>query len=284
MDIQFIIEETLKEDLGSGDITTNAIMKSIGKDDVEVSSYILAKKDGVLCGMEIAKSVFLLLDPKIRFEGRKDGGEIRDKEKIANIKGSARAILAGERTALNFLARLSGIATLTRKFVKEIEGTGVKILDTRKTTPLLRELEKYAVRIGGGENHRMGLYDAILIKDNHLKIIGKLKNLNLNKPFEVEVKTLDEFKNALNLKNAKRIMLDNMDIKDIKEAVEIKNRLQITDCRLQVAGYRLPELEVSGGVKIENVRQIAETGVDYISVGAITHSAPSLDMSLEIES
>ncbi|MCD5383531.1 carboxylating nicotinate-nucleotide diphosphorylase [candidate division WOR-3 bacterium] len=275
MEIEAIIKEALKEDIGRGDITTDAALRCVGKPDVSVKALIIAREGGILCGIDIIGTLFLSLDPDIQFRTLKDGTELIQGQKIAEIDGSARAILCGERTALNFLCHLSGIATRTRQFVHEIEGTGVQLLDTRKTTPLLREMEKYAVKVGGGENHRFGLFDAILVKDNHLKILGGLENLNLDRPYEVEVKTMSEFKKALNLKNVKTIMLDNMKIEDIKKAVKIRDRLPITD-------NRSPKLEVSGGVTLENVRKIAETGVEYISVGAITHSAYALDMSLEI--
>jgi len=275
MEIEAIIKEALKEDIGRGDITTDAALRCVGKPDVSVKALIIAREGGILCGIDIIGTLFLSLDPDIQFRTLKDGTELIQGQKIAEIDGSARAILCGERTALNFLCHLSGIATRTRQFVHEIEGTGVQLLDTRKTTPLLREMEKYAVKVGGGENHRFGLFDAILVKDNHLKILDGLENLNLDRPYEVEVKTMSEFKKALNLKNVKTIMLDNMKIEDIKKAVKIRDRLPITD-------NRSPKLEVSGGVTLENVRKIAETGVEYISVGAITHSAYALDMSLEI--
>jgi len=275
MDIESIVKKALEEDIGTGDISTDAMMKCIGQGNTTVKAVIVAKGEGILCGIDVAKLVFRTLDPDIEFDAAKDGDDIIPYQKVAKIKGSTRAILSGERVALNFLSHLSGVATLTRRFIKEVDGTGAKLLDTRKTTPLLRELEKYAVRIGGGENHRFGLYDAILIKDNHLKITGGIENFTIDKPFEVEVKNLDEFKVALKLPNVKRIMLDNMGIEDIKKAVEIRDRLPIT-------GYRLPELEVSGRVTIENIREIAKTGVQYISVGTITHSAPVVDMSLEI--
>ena len=275
MDIESIVKKALEEDIGTGDISTDAMMKCIGQGNTTVKAVIVAKGEGILCGIDVAKLVFCTLDPDIEFDAAKDGDDIIPYQKVAKIKGSTRAILSGERVALNFLSHLSGVATLTRRFAKEIEGTRAKLLDTRKTTPLLRELEKYAVKVGGGENHRFGLYDAILIKDNHLKVVHGIENLTIDKPFEVEVKNLDEFKVALKLPNVKRIMLDNMGIKDIKKAVEIRDRLPIT-------GYRLPELEVSGRVKIENIREIAKTGVQYISIGTITHSAPVVDMSLEI--
>lgn len=275
MDIESIVKKALEEDIGMGDISTDAVMKCIGQGDTTVQAVIIAKGKGILCGIEVARAVFYTLDPNIEFEAEEDGKELIPNQKIAKIKGSTRAILSGERVALNFLSHLSGIATLTRKFVKEIEGTGVKLLDTRKTTPLLREFEKYAVKLGGGENHRFGLYDAILIKDNHLKITGGIGKLNIDKPFEVEVKNVDEFRMALKLPNVKRIMLDNMNIEDIKKAVKIRDRLPVT-------GNQIPELEVSGGVRIENIREIAKTGVQYISIGTITHSAPVVDMSLEI--
>ncbi len=268
MDIETIVKKALEEDIGTGDITTDAAMECIGKDDTTIVALIMAKAKGILCGIEVAKLVFRTLDPNTEFDACEDGEELIPDQRVAKIRGSARAVLSGERVALNFLSHLSGIATLTRGFVKEIEGTGVKLLDTRKTTPLLRELEKYAVTVGGGKNHRFGLYGAILVKDNHLKVLGGIENLNIERPFEVEVKTLEEFVTAINLPNVKRIMLDNMDIDKIRKCVKL--------------GGGKVEIEVSGGVALKSIREIARAGVQYISVGAITHSAPVVDMSLEI--
>ncbi|MEO0091742.1 MAG: carboxylating nicotinate-nucleotide diphosphorylase [candidate division WOR-3 bacterium] len=272
-DISQIIAQALKEDIGTGDVTTNLI---VDKDQV-ANAEIIAKSKGILAGCDIVRMVFKYLDPqiKIRFN-LKDGEQFYAGQIIAQITGKAHALLSGERTALNFLCRLSGIASLTRKFVDVISGTKAKILDTRKTTPLLRNLEKYAVRIGGGYNHRMGLYDMILIKDNHIKVAGGIaqaikkaqKNNKKNLPIEVETKNLKEVREALALK-VPIIMLDNMNLKQIAQAVKLTKGKA--------------KLEVSGGVNLKNVRKIAKTGVDYISVGSLTHSAPIVDMSIEFK-
>lgn len=269
MDVDAIIKEALSEDIGTGDMTTEVLLLSEGIGSADVGASIIAKESGILCGIDVARKVFNTLSPTICFESLADGAEVSVNERISQIKGDVRAILAGERVALNFLSHLSGIATLTRRFVNEVKGTGVRLLDTRKTIPLLRELEKYAVRIGGAENHRHGLYDAILIKENHLKIAKSIKDLNIDTPFEIEVKDIDEFKEALNLSNVKRIMLDNLGVDEIRECVRL--------------GKGLVDIEVSGGITLKNVREIAETGVQYISIGAITHSAPALDFSLMVE-
>ncbi len=269
MDIDTIVKEALAEDLGSGDITTEAVLRCKGGGVGEVSAVILSRARGILCGTDVARRVFCALSSEVDYDSLADGSEIEVDQRIAWIRGTPGSVLGGERVALNFLSRLSGIATLTRRFAEEIMGTGAKILDTRKTTPLLRQLEKYAVRVGGAESHRYGLYDEILVKDNHLKILDGIGNLNLGMSFEVEVKSLNEFKTAIKLPNIRRVMLDNMDIEEIKECVKI--------------GKGLVDIEVSGSVKLANVREIAETGVDYISVGAITHSAPALDLSMVLE-
>lgn len=232
----------------------------------------------MLAGGEVAKETFKFLDPGIEFT---QVVMERDKFKVGNVlfevEGRLSAILTAERTALNFLQHLCGVATLTNKFVEKVRGTGVKILDTRKTTPGLRELEKYAVRCGGGENHRMGLWDMILIKGNHIKAVGgigeaieKLKVKSEKLKVEVEVKDLEELGQAIKYP-IDRVMLDNMSIEEIREAVK-KCQIQNPKCKI----------EVSGRVNLENVKEIAETGVDYISVGALTHSAPSIDMSLKV--
>ncbi|MCX7785550.1 MAG: carboxylating nicotinate-nucleotide diphosphorylase [candidate division WOR-3 bacterium] len=273
LNLKQIIQQALKEDIGSGDITTNF---TVDKNKI-VTAEIIAKDDGILAGSDVVKMVFQYLDPKVNVNFKiKDGERFKSKQVIAQITGKAQALLSGERTALNFLCRLSGIASLTRKFVDKISDTKAKILDTRKTTPLLRDLEKYAVRVGGGYNHRMGLYDMMLVKDNHIKIAGgitqaikKAQKYNKNKlPIEVETKNLNEVKQALAL-NVSIIMLDNMNLRQIAQAVKL------------VKGKA--KLEVSGGVNLKNVRKIAKTGVDYISVGAITHSAPIVDMSMKIK-
>jgi len=236
----------------------------------------LAKENGVIAGVDIAREVFRQIDKKIRFAPKvKDGASVKKGEIIANLVGPARGILSGERVALNFLQRLCGIATLTNQFVKRVKGARVKILDTRKTTPGLRALEKYAVKVGGGENHRMGLYDAILIKDNHIQLAGGInkaivaaKLALLRKPIEVEAKTISEVKEAIKLR-VDRILLDNMNIKTLRDAVKL--------CK--IAGIKT---EASGGINLNNVGAIARTGVDYVSVGALTHSARALDMCLKI--
>lgn len=271
-DIDHIITQALKEDIGSGDITTRLTIPA----NVKAKAQIIAKESGILAGSLFVKMIFRKLDPNIKINfNTKEGCQFNKGTIIAKLTGNARALLTGERTALNVLCRLSGIATLTRKFVDKISGTKAKIYDTRKTTPNLRFLEKYAVRMGGGINHRFGLYDMILIKDNHIQVAGSITNAimrtqknNSKMLIEVETKNLSEVKEVLALK-VPIIMLDNMKLKQIREAVKLaKGKAR---------------LEVSGGVNLRNVRKIAETGVDYISVGALTHSAPIIDMSMEFE-
>lgn len=271
--IKDIIKKALAEDIGDGDITTESI---VPKNSFSVAQ-IIAKQAGILAGSKIVREVFRILSPKVKIKFKlKDGEKFKFGDIIAELTGPTRAILTGERTALNFLCHLTGIATLTRKFVEKIANTNAIILDTRKTTPNLRILEKYAVRIGGGQNHRFGLFDMILIKDNHIVAAGSLINAiktaqSKNKaklPIEVECKNIAEVKQALSL-NVPWIMLDNMNLKQIKQAVRLSQGKT--------------KLEVSGGVNLKNVRKIAKTGVDYISVGAITHSAPHIDISLEIK-
>lgn len=259
-----LLKEALEEDLGSGDITTLAIVP----ENLVVEGEFLVKEDGVIAGIDIPGWVFELLDPDVDYRVlKKDGDKVGEGEVIAKVRGRARSLLSGERVSLNFLQHLSGIATLTRRFVDAVEGSGVKILDTRKTIPLLRYVEKYAVRCGGGENHRFGLYDAVLIKDNHKRIAGGVKNALKIIYGEVEVENIEELKEALEA-GAEWIMLDNFTIEDIRKAVEI-------------VGGRA-KLEVSGGVGLDNVKEIARTGIDYISIGKITHSAPFLDISFEV--
>lgn len=279
-----IIKLALKEDIGRGDITTRLLFPG----PVNVAAKIVAKESGVICGLCAVTDVFKTLDKRIRVIRKFTGGDrIKKGQVVCILKGDAGKILAGERTALNFLGRLSGVATLTRKYVDAVRPYKVKILDTRKTTPGLRELEKYAVTCGGGVNHRMGLYDQVLVKDNHLSVlriaysVPRLKNLikkfrkRTNKKIEIEVESLREFKEALDA-GPDIIMLDNMSIADIKKAVSIRNKLYALRSTLHA------KLEVSGGVNLSNIRRIAATGVDMISVGALTHSPPSIDFSLEI--
>jgi len=270
--IKYIIKQALREDIGDGDITTRLLIPA-NKNSI---AHIIAKQSGVLAGRDIVYQVFKSIDPRVKINFRVKEGEKFSKGKIiAELKGNTRALLSGERTALNILCRLSGIATLTRKFVEAVAHTKAKILDTRKTTPNLRILEKYAVRMGGGTNHRFGLYDMILIKDNHIQAAGSITNAimrtrknNSKMLIEVETKNLSEVKESLQLK-VPIIMFDNMNLKQIREAVKLaKGKAR---------------LEVSGGVNLRNIRKIAETGVDYISVGALTHSAPIIDMSMKID-
>ena len=227
----------------------------------------ILKEEGVIAGFDVVRWVFEELG-EIEFLPLVKEGEWLKPGRIAIIRGKARVLLTGERVALNFLQRLSGIATLTRKFVEKVKGTKAKILDTRKTTPGLRYLEKFAVRVGGGYNHRFGLFDAVLIKDNHIEIAGGIGTALDRVEGEIEVKTLEELRIALE-KGSRRILLDNMETETILKAVEIV--------------HGKAEIEVSGGVNLENVREIALTGCDYISIGMLTHSPKSLDISMEIK-
>ena len=268
--VERIVLAALAEDIGAGDVTTDA---TVPADAVGVAD-LLVKEAGVVCGVRVAETTFRALDPDIRFEAlASDGDVVEPPAVVARISGSERAILTGERVALNFLGRLSGIATLTRRYVDAIEGTGAAVLDTRKTTPGLRELEKYAVACGGGRNHRFGLDDAVLVKDNHLRAAGsvsaavELVRAATALPIEVECDTLDQVAEALAV-GVDAILLDNMSLDQLREAVDL-------------TGGRA-RLEASGGVTLDTIRAIAETGVDEISVGALTHSARSLDVSLEL--
>ena len=272
-----LIKAALKEDVGSKDITTSAIIPK----QLKIKADIQFKEPGVLCGIEIAERTFRLLDENLRFlPTAKDGEWIEKNREVAYIEGPAASVLAGERTALNFLGFLSGIATQTRAFVDKVKGTNAKILDTRKTTPTLRALEKYAVLTGGGVNHRQGLYDEALIKDNHLRILRKqpleqivavVKQSVLKKTVVgIEVKNLAELKEALKTK-ADYILLDNMTPETVREAVNLRKRME--------SGIAF---EVSGGIRLDNVHDYAQIGVERISVGSLTHSAPSIDVSLDI--
>lgn len=264
-------KEALLEDLGRGDITTNAVVPKNQK----ARAIILAKGSGVIAGLPVAKEVFRQVDRRIRLALKlKDGAKVKKGKVLALVSGPARGILTGERAALNFLQRLSGIATLTNLFVNRA-GKKIKILDTRKTTPGLRLLEKNAVKVGGGANHRMGLYDAILIKDNHIALAGgvekAVKAFRGRKAFkgiEVEAKTIPQVKKAIKA-GADKILLDNMNIKTLRKAAKLCKKAKVWS-------------EASGGVNLKTVREIAKTGVNAISVGALTHSARALDISLEI--
>jgi nicotinate-nucleotide pyrophosphorylase (carboxylating) len=266
------VAAALAEDLGdNGDITTDAIVPA----GTSGKAAIVVRQDGVIAGLDLAEAAFKALDPAIRFVRLvQDGTKVERGGTIATVAGKTRALLTGERTALNFLGRLSGIATLTAAYVKAVEGTGARIACTRKTTPGLRAFEKYAVRAGGGVNHRFGLYDAVLVKDNHIAAAGgltqALERLGTRRgprvKIEVEVDTLDQLEEALNFP-IDAVLLDNMDVTTLRRAVTL------------VAGR--VATEASGGVTLETVRKIAETGVDLISVGALTHSSRNLDSSLE---
>ena len=268
------IEAALLEDLGlQGDITTNATVSATAK----AEAVIAARKDGVISGLQLAEAAFRALDPNVRFEIKKhDAAVVASGDTIAQISGNARALLTAERVALNFMGRMSGIATLTRRYVDAVTGTKARIADTRKTTPGLRAFEKYAVRCGGGQNHRTGLFDAILIKDNHIVAAGGLPAAieaaraaagHMIK-IEVEVDTLDQLREVL-LHKVDAVLLDNMTTAQLRDAVKL------------VAGRCITE--ASGGVNLETVRAIAETGVDMISVGALTHSAAVLDLGLDFQ-
>jgi nicotinate-nucleotide pyrophosphorylase (carboxylating) len=270
-----IVRQALVEDVGRGDITTQLTIS----EEKTAKAVIIAKEDGIICGVSIAQMVFNLTDKGIEFKAlSKDGQLVKAGKTIAKISGSARSILTAERVALNLLSILSGIATKTREFVSQIEPHKTKITDTRKTFPGLRELQKYAVRVGGGFSHRMGLDEMILIKDNHLKItdgLEKLPSVPKGYKIEVEVQNLDEFKHALRFK-PDVIMLDNMGLEDMKKAVEIRDNTEF------ISHHPPTKLEASGGVDLDSVKRIAATGVDIISIGELTHSVKAMDISLEV--
>jgi nicotinate-nucleotide pyrophosphorylase (carboxylating) len=263
------IRGALSEDIGSGDVTTNSIVSS----EASALAQIIAKQDGVLSGLAVARAVFLLLSSDMRFNSAlRDGAEVVRGQTLLEMTGPARTILTGERTALNFLGRMSGIATLTRKFVDAIAGTRAMILDTRKTAPGLRAVDKLAVQHGGGYNHRFGLYDMVLIKNNHIDYARSLSRAvdlaragEQNLEIEIEARSIQEVQEALAL-GVERILLDNMSLDELRRTVAL------------CAGRA--KLEASGNVSLDNVRAIAETGVDLISVGALTHSAKAFDLSV----
>ena len=271
-----IIKAAIKEDLGIGDITSNSLISKLDS----AKGSIIANEESVLCGITIAEWIFGAIDYSVRFKPQaRDGDIVHPGEDVAFVEGHARAILASERLALNFMSLLSGIATETKKYVEKTKKYGVKILDTRKTFPLLRYLEKYAVSIGGGYNHRMNLGEMVMVKDNHLKVldakidIRSLRNkLQRNIKIEVEVENLDQFKQAV-MRKPDIIMLDNMDPDDIRKAVRLRN---------EKPSSKNVKLEVSGGITLDNVEKYAETGVDRISIGAITDSVEGIDFSLSL--
>lgn len=278
---QFIIE-ALKEDfedpkglIPPGDHTTMSTISAYA----ENSAYAVAKESGVVAGIELAIQIFAKIDSELVYEPvKKDGDRVDIGDIIFTVKGKSRSILKAERLVLNFMQRMSGIASLTYKYVKELEGTNTKILDTRKTTPNLRSFEKWAVEIGGGHNHRFGLYDMIMIKDNHIDFCGGIENAiksandyliekKFEIPIEIETRSIDDVKKVLATGNVTRIMLDNFSVKDVAKAVKL------IDGRF--------ETEASGGITLKTLRAYAETGVNYISSGALTHSYKSLDISLK---
>jgi nicotinate-nucleotide pyrophosphorylase (carboxylating) len=268
--VEELVRRALAEDVGAGDVTTDAIVDPRAAGTVE----LVLGEPGVVCGLEAVEAVFRALDPDVRVERLVDEGTVlAAPAAVARVSGSLRAILTGERVALNLLGRLSGVATLTRRYVDAVSGTGCAILDTRKTTPGLRALEKHAVACGGGRNHRFGLADGVLIKDNHLRAAGSLTEAverartATDLPVEVECDTLEQVAEALEA-GVEAILLDNMTLDELRAAVEL--------------AHGRARLEASGGVTLDTVRAIAETGVDEISVGALTHSARSLDVSLEL--
>ncbi|HKV34656.1 MAG TPA: carboxylating nicotinate-nucleotide diphosphorylase [Pyrinomonadaceae bacterium] len=270
VDISQSIRRALDEDIGNGDVTTDTIVPA----SASLRGRIIAKQTGVVAGLAIAEAVFRELDERITFTQQiTDGVRVDTKTIVADVVGPARALLTGERTALNFLGRMSGIATLTRQFVDAVSSTRAVILDTRKTAPGLRLTDKLAVRIGGGQNHRTGLFDMVLIKDNHIDFAGsitaavtRVRESGTNLEIEVETRTLAHVREALALE-VERILLDNMSLELMREAVQLTNGRA--------------KLEASGNVSLENVLEVARTGVDFISVGALTHSPKVFDVSLE---
>jgi len=271
--VRKLIEEALFEDIGPGDITSEAVIP----DEASATAEIIAKQDLVLAGIMIIREVFRKMDPWVQFTPlAHDGNKVQSGSIIAQVQGNTRALLAGERVALNLLQHLSGIATHTAKFVEVLKGSRAEILDTRKTLPGLRALEKYAVRMGGGRNHRFGLYDGILIKDNHIAAAGGIikamagirKKVHPLLKIEVEVKTLDEVREAM-AAGATMLLLDNMPPNIMKQAVNI-------------AGGRVL-VEASGNVTLDTVKAISDTGVDFISSGSLTHSSPAADISMKIK-
>ena len=266
-----LILSALQEDITSEDITTNSVMPQYQLGEVE----LICKEDGIVAGLDVFKRVFELLDEKTEFDfSCKDGDAVKNGQKLGTVKGDIRVLLSGERTALNYLQRMSGIATYTRKIADLLKGTDTKLLDTRKTTPNMRVFEKYAVKVGGGYNHRYNLSDGILLKDNHIGAAGGVKEAvtmakeyaSFVRKIEVEVENLDMLREALEA-GADIIMLDNMSVEEMKEAVKLCKGKAETEC--------------SGNVTKENVASLVDIGVDYISSGALTHSSPILDLSLK---
>lgn len=270
LDIARYIKRALEEDIGTGDVTTDSIVPA----GASLRGRIVAKQDGVVAGLEVAQQVMLALHEGVAFSAHvTDGSRVSRGDVLAHVEGSARALLTGERTALNFLGRMSGIATLTRRFVDAVSTTNAVILDTRKTAPGLRITDKLAVRLGGGQNHRTGLFDMVLIKDNHIDFansitaaVERVRRSGTQLEIEVETRSLDNVREALAL-GVERVLLDNMSVETMREAVSISSGRA--------------KLEASGNITLANVLEVARTGVDYISVGALTHSTPVFDVSLK---
>lgn len=276
-EILAVIQTALREDVGSGDATSNSIIP----EDARLEAKLIAKQDGIVAGLDVFQATCQIVDERIQCTVfSSEGAPVKDRELLAELQGPARGILTAERTALNFLGRMSGIATLTHQFVQAVAGTQAVILDTRKTAPGLRLLDKLAVLRGGGQNHRIGLYDMILIKDNHIDFAGSLaeavrraRAMNSGLDIEVEARTLEDVKSALEL-HVDRILLDNMNLETMRQAVEMN---------LATPKEGRARLEASGNVTLQTVRSIAETGVDFISSGSLTHSALVLDVSLKVK-
>jgi nicotinate-nucleotide pyrophosphorylase (carboxylating) len=269
-----LVRSALAEDVGPGDWTTLWTVPA----EARAEGRIFARAEGIVAGTEVAREVFRQVDPLVEVEVvRKDGSPVRPGDEVVRLSGSARSLLSAERVALNFMQRLSGVATLTRRFVEAVDGTGARVLDTRKTTPGMRSLEKAAVRTGGGVNHRSGLHDMVLVKENHVEAAGgigaaveRIRALNsAGLEVEVEVRSQRELEEALGA-GVSRILLDNMTPDELRGCVERVRRLE----------GQGPLLEASGGITLEGVRTVAETGVDFVSVGALTHSVPALDLSM----
>ncbi len=286
-----LVRYALSEDVGTGDITTlNSIPAG-----VHARAALVAHEDGVVSGVDVARLTFREADASVRFRAlARDGDVVKPGSAVAQVVGDAGSILKAERTALNFLQHLSGVSSLTRRFVDTVKDTGAIILDTRKTTPGLRFLEKFAVRAGGGENHRLALWDMYLVKDNHIRAAGGLtpaierilRTRQGDLLLEVEVESLDQLQDALR-PEVDRVLIDNRPVEEVRLAVAEVDRWSRAhppdSPRMRPGAKRWPEIEVSGGIRLDNVRAYAELGVDYISVGALTHSAPALDISLEVE-
>ncbi len=283
-----LLKLALAEDIGAGDVTTAALVPRNQKSQ----AVVVAKEAGIFCGGKIAAEVFHLQDRSLGVKLHvKEGSSVKKGRIVLTVRGRTRSILEAERTALNFLGHLSGIATLTRQYVEQIRGTGAKIYDTRKTTPLWRALEKYAVQCGGGENHRFGLFDEILVKDNHWAAMKTRRGQALGPgpfwghrkiPIEIEVRNLKELASLLANFTPDRVLLDNFSLKELKRAVSfVRGFYKVLHTRYGIR-RRSPELEASGGAHLKNVRALAETGVNRISIGRLTHSAPALDLSLHL--